>query len=192
MVNLPGQFDVTEYLVATTGDPIDDLPSFPVRGVTRLTKDMETRIREIEDVEINIGHWYYESLVALGGVWAAWLVGLIFLGRNRPQSQMTVERFTPPTLRERIEQYLGQLTDQELDVQQRAELEVLLIQYWREQRSLSQRLAESCRCLQADPQFGAAYAALQVWLHAPASNEAMARRVQQLCQPGSTAQEVQP
>ena len=62
------------------GQPIDDLPAYPVRGLTSLTKDIETRIQEIENVGVHIWHWYYESLIGLGFLWLAWLVGLIFIG----------------------------------------------------------------------------------------------------------------
>ncbi len=54
VVNLPGEFALTDYLTSADGRPLDDLPVFTVRGLTSLTKDLETRIREIEDVGIHI------------------------------------------------------------------------------------------------------------------------------------------
>jgi hypothetical protein len=160
--------------------------------VTRLTKDLETRIREIEDVQIDIWHWYYESLVGLGGLWFAWLLGLIFLRRSGNQSPAATEDFTPPTFRQRIEYYLEQMGQRALDVRERAELEVLLIRYWKDQRGWTERLSETCRRLQADPDIGSAYAALQQWLHTPHSEDVLggdpcsadaALRVRELCRP---------
>ena len=66
VISLPGEFDLTKYLTSTDGHPIDDLPPFPVRGLTSLTKDIETRIQEIENVGVHIWHGYYESLAGLG------------------------------------------------------------------------------------------------------------------------------
>jgi hypothetical protein len=50
VVNLPGEFNLLDYLTAADGSFLDGLPSFVVHGQTRLTKDIETRIRELETV----------------------------------------------------------------------------------------------------------------------------------------------
>jgi hypothetical protein len=71
VISLPGEFDLTKYLASADGQPITDLPPFRVRGLTSLTKDIETRIQEIENVDVQIGHWYYESLAAAAVLWAA-------------------------------------------------------------------------------------------------------------------------
>lgn len=169
VISLPGEFDLTRYLTSTDGRPIGDLPPFPVRGLTSLTKDIETRIQEIEQVGVSIGHWYYESLAALGLFWLAWLAGLIFLGRPKRPPALP----PPPRQLSRVEQIdrlLAALNDGELTVPDKARFEALLLGHWRQGLKLSdQRMADCCREIEASRTWGAVYGKLQAWLHDPHS-----------------------
>jgi len=167
VVNLPGEFDLTDYLKAADGRPIDDLPSFRVRGLTSLTKDIETRIREIEAVGVHIWHGYYETLAALGVFWGLWLVGLVFIGRPKREPQ-PLPPPPGPSIAEQIEQYLRRLAEGALSTEERARLEVLLIAHWRGQLDLKRdRMAAACRRLQQSDSVGRVYRELEVWLHDP-------------------------
>ncbi len=170
VVNLPGEFDLTDYLTSTDGNPIDDLPSFKVRGLTSLTKDIETRIQEIEDAGVHIWHWYYETLGALGVCWVGWLLGLIFVGRpKRPPKPLPAP--PEPTIAEQIERYLRMLAQGELSVEEKARLEVLLLTHWRERLGLRrQRMASACRQIQQSDTLGQIYEKLAGWLHDPNSD----------------------
>lgn len=167
VISLPGEFDLTNYLTSTDGDPVDDLPPFPVRGLTSLTKDIETRIQEIENVGVHIGHWYYESLAGLGVLWVAWLAGLIFIGRpKRPPAPPPAAR--QPSLAEEIDRLLAAMAEGGLSVAEKARLEALLLKRWREQLGLSaQRMSVSCRSIEASGELGPVYGRLQAWLHNP-------------------------
>ncbi len=172
VVNLPGEFDVTDYLTSSDGLPIDDLPSFRVRGLTSLTKDIETRIREIEDVGVEIWHWYYETLAGLGVFWGLWLLGLIFVGRpKRAPGPPPVPR--EPSIGERIEQILRALNQGELSgpgdpTGQKSRLEVLLLKYWRQRIDCgNDRMAVVCRTVRSDDDLGRVYETLEAWLHDP-------------------------
>ena len=182
VVNLPGEFDLTDYLTSRDGNAIESLPSFRVRGVTRLTKDLETRIREIEEVEINIWHWYYESLAGLAGIWVAWLMGLIFVGRSKRRPPPASITGAPPSVEEQIARYLQRLEGEELSVEEKAELEVLLLNHWRDVLGYRGRLADMCQQLRRDTRLSRAYMALQSWLHHPGS-EIEPKRIVSLCQP---------
>jgi hypothetical protein len=169
VVSLPGEFDLTEYLTSTDGRSIDDLPSFTVRGLTSLTKDIETRIQEIENVGVHVWHWYYESLAGLGVLWVAWLIGLIFVGRPKqpPKPPPAPPR---PSVREQIERLLGTMQRRALTVGEKASLEALLLQHWRERLGLAkQRMAASCRDIERNRKLGRSYGKLQAWLHNPRS-----------------------
>lgn len=165
VISLPGEFDLTKYLASTDGRPINALPPFRVRGLTSLTKDIETRIQEIENVSVHIWHWYYESLAGLGLLWVAWLAGLIFIGRpKRPPLPPPAPRQS--TLVEQIDHLLAALAGGELTIEQKSCLEALLLRHWREQLGLSaQRMAASCRGIEASRELGEVYGKLQAWLH---------------------------
>ena len=167
VISLPGEFDVTKYLTSTDGRPLANLPAFRVRGLTSLTKDIETRIQEIENVGVHIWHWYYESLAGLGLLWVAWLAGLIFIGRPK---RLPVPPPAPrqPSLVEQIDRLLAAIAEGELTVEQKACLEALLLRHWREQLGLSeQRMSVSCRGIEASRELGPVYGKLQAWLHNP-------------------------
>lgn len=170
VVNLPGEFDLTDYLTSSDGQPIDDLPSFRIRGLTSLTKDIETRIREIEDVGVGIWHWYYETLAGLGVFWGLWLLGLIFLGRpERAPKPPAAPR--EPSIDERIEQFLRALEQGELSVEQKSQLEVLLLECWRRRLDFgNDRMAAVCRAVRSNDGLGRVYETLEAWLHNPAAD----------------------
>jgi hypothetical protein len=183
VVNQPDKrFDLVDYLASADGSRLDGLPSFPVRGLTSLTKDIETRIREIEDVGVGIWHWYYESLAGLGGLWVLWLVGLIWIGRPK-RAAAPPPPPAEPSLAEQIARYLEALARDDLPVEDRARLEILLLRHWRERLRLGQqRMAAACRSIERDVRAGRAYAALQAWLHDPATPVGAAE-ILVLCQP---------
>jgi hypothetical protein len=169
VINLPGEFDLTDYLMTVDGSPIDNLPSFHVRGLTSLTKDIETRIQEIENVQVHIWHWYYETMVGLGVLWGLWLCGLVFLGRP-PKKRRVVPPPPPPSIEERIERFLKAMVRRELSTVEKAELETLLLEHWRERLGLhDRRMAAACRQIERSRECGTVYQALQKWLHAPHS-----------------------
>lgn len=167
VVSLPGEFDVTEYLTSTDGRPIDDLPPFPVRGLTSLTKDIETRIQEIENAGVHIWHWYYELLAAAGVFWVAWLVGLIYIGRPKrvPKPPPAPPQ---PSIIEQIDGYIIAMTQRELTIAEKASLEALLLGHWRRQLGLAERrMAVSCRVIKESRELSGVYGKLQAWLHSP-------------------------
>jgi hypothetical protein len=188
VVNLPGEFDLTEYLTSADGRPIDDLPSFKIRGLPSLTKDIETRIRQIEDVEIRFWHGYHETLVGLGAFWGLWLVALVFVGRGKRAAREEPPPPEPSTA-ERIARLLRKLAGGELTIDEKAELEILLLTCWREDLDLDdRRLADACRRIRASDQFGRAYRRLETWLHDPDHSVDVKDLLEDLTPPASQAE----
>lgn len=167
IVNLPGDFELTDYLMSADGSSIDRLPRFPVRGLSSLSKDLETRIREIEDVGVHFGHWYHESLVGLGAFWVLWLLGLVFVGRPKRAAKPLAPPRTP-SLDEEIAGCIDALVCGRLGVDGKARLELLLFRRWRDQLALGDcRMAASCRRIEQSEPAGDVYRTLETWLHDP-------------------------
>jgi hypothetical protein len=164
IVNRAGDFDIKDYLRYSDGKPADTLPSFKVRGLERLSKDIETRIAETEDTSVEMRAWYYETLAILALVWIAWLLVLIFWRRPKPHE--TPVPTSAPTLADQIRAYLAQFESGKLDAREQARLEMLIFRQWRQERAWAgQPMATSVAAFGADPEVAEAYAALENWLH---------------------------
>jgi hypothetical protein len=166
IVNRAGDFDLKNYFRFTDGRPVDGLPSFKVRGLERLSKDIEARIAETEDTSIALQAWYYETLVVLGVLWIAWLLLLIFWPRRHVKAAPV--EMGGATLADQIRGYLEQFEAGTLDARQQAQLELMIFRQWRAQRGMDDvHMAESLAKFRADPEVAQAYAELENWMHHP-------------------------
>jgi hypothetical protein len=92
-------------------------------------------------------------------------MGLIFIGRPKRPAKITPPP-PPPSVAERIARYLIALKERELTVDEKAELEVLLLEHWRDRLDLREgRMAEACRQIQNSGDLGTPYEKLLAWLH---------------------------
>src|SRR5690606_520765 len=108
IVNREGTFDLKDYLVAEDGSPLADLPSFQFHGDPKLSKHLDSRIQETEEITIDVGGHYDATLLGLGIFWIVWLLLLIFY--KRPRRQLAVALGPPaPTMAEMLRGLLAQL-----------------------------------------------------------------------------------
>lgn len=171
LVNREGEHDLIEYLMADDGKPLSGLPSFKVKGDPKLSKELEARVKETEDIGIEVRGHYLLTLGALGVFWIAWLFALIFW--RRPRKPAAVPVTPPPTLAEQLRRLLDELEQGRLDAEQKARLEMLLLRCWREglvpaDAPMSAVLAAIAR----GERTGEALGLLQRWLHRPGSGVA--------------------
>ena len=54
IVNRAGTFDLKDYLTAEDGSRLDGLPSFKFSGDPKLSKNLDTRIQETEEVSVDV------------------------------------------------------------------------------------------------------------------------------------------
>ena len=78
LVNREGEHDLIEYLMSDNGAALNGLPSFKVKGDPKLSKELEARVKETEDIGIEVRGHYQATLVALFVFWILWLLALIF------------------------------------------------------------------------------------------------------------------
>ncbi|MGY8644230.1 MAG: hypothetical protein ACKVJU_24440, partial [Verrucomicrobiales bacterium] len=69
IVNRSGTYDLKDYLAAEDGSELAALPTFEFMGDPQLSKDLDTRIQETEEVRVEVGGRYYETLAVLAVLW---------------------------------------------------------------------------------------------------------------------------
>ncbi len=167
IVNRAGTFDLKDYLAAEDGGQLDGLPSFKFSGDPKLSKELDTRIQETEEIAVEVGGHYYATLAALGVFWIIWLLMLIFVGRKKPALPAAPPP-PEPTLAEMLRAFLPQLDTMDADA--KAKLEMLLIRRWSESVSRAgTSMLATFDAISRGETTGAPMRQLQHWLHNPAS-----------------------
>jgi len=171
LVNREGEHDLIEYLMSDNGTALNGLPSFKVKGDPKLSKELEARVKETEDIGIEVRGHYQATLVALFVFWILWLLALIFW--RRPQKPAPVPPKAPLTVAEQLRLLLGELEQGGLDAAQKARLEMLLLRRWREGLVPADApMAEVLAAIARGERTGEALGNLQRWLHRPGSGVA--------------------
>ena len=168
IVNRAGTFDLKDYLTGENGSALDGLPSFKFTGDPKLSKALNARIQETEEVRVDVGNHYYAVLAALGVFWIVWLLLLILWGRAKPQISAAAQ--PEPTLAEMLRAFLAQLEAGTLDADAKAKMEMLLLRRWREELSLAGVPMNAAHdAIARSEKTGNPLRQLQDWLHRPAS-----------------------
>ena len=168
-VNREGTYDLRDYLAAEDGTSVSGLPAFKFQGDAKLAKNLDTRIRETEEMRIDVGGHYYEILATLFLLWIVWLLLLIFY--RRPQMILDQEcGVAAPTLAEILRRIQEQLVAGTLTVAGKAKMEMLLLQCWREELCLGPvPMRAAMSAIGGHERTGARLRKLQHWLHHPDS-----------------------
>jgi hypothetical protein len=169
IVNRGGTFDLKDYLTSTDGAPLTGLPSFKFHGDPKLSRDLDARIQETEEVAVTVGGHYYATLVALGLFWIVWLLLLIFW--KRPKKAAALAPPPPqPSLSEKLRALLAQLENGTLDAAGKARLEMLFLRRWREELAAPDlTMTAAFEAIDRSDKTGETLRRLQHWLHHPAS-----------------------
>jgi hypothetical protein len=169
IVNRAGTFDLKDYLTAEDGSRLDGLPPFKFTGDPKLSKQLDTRIQETEEVRVDVGGHYYATLIALGVFWIAWLLLIIFYRRAKPPGAIAAQ--PEPTLAGMLRNLLAQLEAGTLDAGAKAKMEMLLLRRWREELSLAGvPMNTALDAISRSEKTANPLRQLQDWLHRPASS----------------------
>ena len=188
LVNREGEHDLIEYLMSDNGAALSGLPSFKVKGDPKLSKELEARVKETEDIGIEVRGYYQATLVGLFVFWILWLLALIFW--RRPKKPVPAPVQAPLTLAEQLRRLLAELEQGGLSAAQKATLEMLLLRCWREGLVPADApMAEVLAAIARGERTGEALVRLQRWLHRPGSGVADAEIAQIIRQrlPAQTA-----
>ena len=171
LVNREGVHDLGEYLMSDDGTALSGLPSFRIQGDPKLSKELEARVKETEDIGIQVWGHYRATLWGLFFVWIVWLLLLIFW--RRPRKPAVVPAKPPLTSAEQLRLFLGELENGSLGPEQKARLEMLLLRCWREGLvSADAPMTEVMAAVARGESTGEALERLQRWLHRPGSGVA--------------------
>ena len=171
LVNREGEHDLIEYLMSDNGAALSGLPSFKVKGDPKLSKELEARVKETEDIGIEVRGHYQATLAGLFVFWILWLLALIFW--RRPKKPVPAPVKPPLTVSEQLGALLDELERGGLTAEQKARLEMLLLRCWREGLvPAGAPMAEVLAVIARGERTGEALGRLQRWLHRPGSGVA--------------------
>ena len=188
LVNREGEHDLIEYLMSDNGAALSGLPSFKVKGDPKLSKELEARVKETEDIGIEVRGHYQATLVGLFVFWILWLLALIFW--RRPKKPVPAPVQAPLSVAEQLRRLLAELEQGGLSAAQKATREMLLLRCWREGLVPADApMAEVLAAIARGECTGEALVRLQRWLHRPGSGVADAEIAQIIRQrlPAQTA-----
>jgi hypothetical protein len=165
----PGRYDLKNYLRRKDGSPMKDLPPITVEVQPVLPPGPIEPHRLILARSPYLGG--YRLLVLLGGLaWVAGLAAIVLAGR-RKRIATDARTVRPATMADRLRPLVDAAMAGELDAGRRAELERLLIGYWRRRLELEHLPpARFMAVLHEHEQAGPLLRRLEDWLHRPAGS----------------------
>jgi hypothetical protein len=163
----PGPFDLKSSLRRKDGSSTDDLP--PIRVV--IEPLLPPGQLEPHRLALAPSPWLggYRLLMVLGGLaWLGGLVAIVLVGRRKRALSVAAAGHVA-TLADRLRPLVDSAVAGELSAGQHAELERLLIGYWRRRLNLEQAApAKLIALLRDHAEAGPLLRRLEDWLHRPA------------------------
>ena len=165
----PGTFDLAEYLVRKDGSSTEALPAIPVEIQPLLPPgQVEPHRALLVNKTPRFGGYRVLVPVAIGA-WVLGLLAILWLGR-RKRRLAAEEAEVVITLADRLRPAVEAAQRGDLDEGGKAELERLLLAYWRRRLGLSdQKASEAMTKLRGHDEAGPLLLQLEVWLHQPGS-----------------------
>lgn len=163
----PGHFDLRDTLRRVDGSSTEDLPPVPVQLHSMLPPG-QVKPNPLRGGDLpRVGG--YRTLLILGGAaWLAVLIAMLRAGHKQRRAATTTSRRGPPTLAERLQPLVEAACSGEISRAQRAELEWMLITYWRRRLGLEEcDAAEALTAMRAHEVAGPLLRQLEEWLHRP-------------------------
>jgi hypothetical protein len=162
----PGTYDLRDYLRRKDGSSAQDLPTISVLIEPVLRPGQIEPNRLALTASPFVGG--YRVLLLLGGlVWVLGLAAIVLVGRRKRRTAAKAA-LRPVTLADRIRPLVDAALAGRLSAGQHAELERLLIGYWRKRLNLEHAApAQFMGVLRAHDEAGALLRRLEDWLHRP-------------------------
>jgi len=162
----PGHFDLREYLRRKDATSSDDLPEIPVEVVPVLPPG-QIEPNRLESKQAPALGGYRTTLVLGAVLWTAGLLAILFLKRKETGG-VEASGVRPVSFAERLRPLVEAAVAGKLTDSRQAELERLLIAYWRRRLNLDGlRPADAIATLRRHNEAGQLLGRLEEWLHRP-------------------------
>jgi hypothetical protein len=178
----PGEYDLREALRRKDGSSTADLPTIPVT-VRPILPPGQTPPHPLPmEGTPRIGG-YRALLIVLGMLWSAGVVFILWVTRRRPgPAQAAAAR--PVSLADKLRPLVESAVSGKLEPSQRAELERLLIGYWRTRLGLEHvSPAHAMATMRSHQEAGHLLRTLEDWLHRPPGQTANPAEAAALLEP---------
>lgn len=163
----PGEYDLREYLQRQDGSSTADLPTIPVTIQSILPPGQIEPNRLESQGSPSLGG-YRALLIALGIAWSLGVLAFLWKGQQRKARTKIIQPSRPSTLADRLRPLVEQAMAGTLGEGKQAELERLLIGYWRRRLGLEGTdPAEMIAILRRHEEAGPLLESLEDWLHSP-------------------------
>jgi hypothetical protein len=162
----PGEFDLRDYLQRKDGSSTADLPAIPIT-VKSVLPPGQIEPHEPSPATLPWLGGYRWLLWGGGAIWVIGLLVILFWGRKRRGGDEAAAQ-PPRTLADRLRPLVEQAMSGSLPSQKMAELERLLLAFWRKRLGLEhERPAAAIARLRQHAEAGELLRQLEAWLHAP-------------------------
>ena len=166
-----GDFDLSTYLERVNGANTKDLPAIEVKITTALPVG-QVEPNELLSVEVGRLGGYSLFLVLGSIVWVIGLFVILFAWRKKAGGSSGAGAERSLTLADRLRPSVEAAIAGELPLEGLAELERMLLTYWRRRLGLgSMKAGEAIATLRRHEEAGALIAQLEIWLHKPGPAE---------------------
>lgn len=164
----PGSYKLADYLIHPDGTPATEIGDLPVSVRSILPPDYDGALNRYVRRPFPWFGGYRMMLAGLAALWVLGLLAFIWLGRRK--KSVIVEETPPPSpsYADRMRPYVEAAAAGNLSSTGQAELERLMIGFWREKLALTeQRMADTLAAMKRHAEAGSLLRALEHWLHRP-------------------------
>lgn len=158
-----GEYDLAQFLRRKDRTDNGPMPKIPVIIDAALGAE-QNEPRALDPIAAPDLGGYARTMWTLGIAWAVGLVAILFAFRKRRSA--TVVAAPQPTLADRLRPVVARALQGTLEPEGRAELERLLLSFWRKRLALESTPAQQAiAMMRAHAEAGALLRALEQWLH---------------------------
>jgi len=165
----PGVYKLADYLMRPDGSRPDELAQIPLKVRSLLPEDHNGHLNPVKPNRFPFIGGYRVFLGVIGLAWAGGIAAFVISYRKKKVVAGPVAVESRPSLAEMLRPLVEAAAAGRLNLDGQAQLERLLMGYWRERLDLpvDLRMAEAISRLKEHAQAGELLRALERWLHRP-------------------------